>query len=193
VKPTFFATPSEFRAWLERHHASSRELVVGFHKRASGKPSITWPESVDQALCFGWIDGVRKSVDGDRYTIRFTPRKTTSTWSTINVARVKELSDAGLMRPAGLAAFENRKKSGIYSYEQRHAAKLSKPDERRLRSNEKAWKFFRAQAPWYQRTAIFWVVSAKREETRARRLTTLIDDSSRGKTIGPLTRPKGAG
>jgi uncharacterized protein YdeI (YjbR/CyaY-like superfamily) len=188
---TFFATPSEFRAWFERHHASSRELLVGFYKRGSGKPSITWPESVDQALCFGWIDGVRRSAGADCYTIRFTPRKVKSTWSSINVGRVKELSAAGLMRPAGLEAFEKRTKSGVYSYEQRNEARLSASDERRLRSNVKAWKFFKSQAPWYQRTAIFWVMNAKKEETRARRLATLIADSARGKTIAPLTRPTG--
>jgi uncharacterized protein YdeI (YjbR/CyaY-like superfamily) len=193
LRATFFATPSEFRAWLERHHASSKELLVGFYKRGSGKPSITWPESVDQALCFGWIDGVRRSAGADSYTIRFTPRKAKSTWSSINVARVKELSAAGLMRPAGLEAFEKRTESGVYSYEQRNEARLSLSDERRLRSNVKAWKFFESQAPWYRRTAIFWVMNAKKEETRVRRLATLIADSARGKTIGPLTRPKGQG
>jgi len=191
LRATFFATPSEFRAWLERHHASSKELLVGFYKRGSGKPSITWPESVDQALCFGWIDGVRRSAGADSYTIRFTPRKAKSRWSSINVARVKELSAAGLMRPAGLEAFEKRTESGVYSYEQRNEARLSLSDERRLRSNVKAWKFFESQAPWYRRTAIFWVMNAKKEETRVRRLATLIADSARGKTIGPLTRPKG--
>jgi uncharacterized protein YdeI (YjbR/CyaY-like superfamily) len=191
VKPTFFATPSEFRAWLERHHATSRELLVGFYKKGSGRPSITWPEAVDQALCFGWIDGVRRSIDETSYSIRFTPRKPTSNWSAINIARVKELGASGLMRPAGLTAFRHRsdKKSAIYSYEQRSAAKLSKGDEGRLKANKKAWAFFLDQPPWYRRTATYWVVSAKKEETRQRRLATLIADSAGGRTIGPLTRP----
>jgi uncharacterized protein YdeI (YjbR/CyaY-like superfamily) len=191
VKPTFFATPLEFRAWLKRHHAKGRELLVGFYKRASGKPSITWPESVDQALCFGWIDGIRKSIDETSYTIRFTPRKARSTWSTINVNRVKKLTASGLMQPAGLRAFEQRKesKSGIYSYERRHAAKLPSDDERRLRANKKAWAFFRAQPPWYQRTAMHWIISAKKAETRQRRLTVLIEHSARARAIPPLARP----
>jgi uncharacterized protein YdeI (YjbR/CyaY-like superfamily) len=193
VKPTFFATSADFRAWFERHHASSRELLVGFHKRASGKPSITWPESVDQALCFGWIDGVRRSIDATSYSIRFTPRKATSNWSSINVRRVKELTASGLMRPAGLDAFERRseEKSGVYSYEQRKSAALPAAALARFRANAKAWKFFRAQPPWYQRTAAYWVISAKKEETRERRLDTLIHDSASGRTIGPLTRPVG--
>src|SRR5947207_1221357 len=159
-KPQFFPTPADFRAWFESHRDKFQELFVGFHKRASGKPSITWPESVDQALCFGWIDGVRKNVDETSYTIRFTPRKISSTWSTINVNRVKELTASRLMRPAGLRAFEQRKKrkSGIYSYERRHAAKFPSGDERRLRANKKAWAFFEAQAPWYRRTATHWVI-----------------------------------
>jgi len=191
VKPTFFATPAEFRAWFERHHATSRELLVGFYKRGSGKPSITWPESVDQALCFGWIDGVRRSIDETSYTIRFTPRKASSNWSTINVNRVKELTASGLMRPAGLEAFRRRseKKSGVYSYEQRAAAKLSRADQGRLKANKKAWAFFQDQPPWYRRTAAYWIISAKKEETRQKRLETLIADSASGRTIGPLTRP----
>jgi uncharacterized protein YdeI (YjbR/CyaY-like superfamily) len=191
VKPTFFATPSEFRAWFERHHATKSELLVGFYKRGSDRPSVTWPESVDQALCFGWIDGVRRSIDEASYTIRFTPRKARSNWSTINVNRVKELAAAGLMRPAGLEAFRRRSetKSGIYSYEQRESAKLSRADEARFRANKKAWAFFQEQAPWYRRTATYWVMSAKKEETRERRLATLIADSASRRTIGPLTRP----
>jgi uncharacterized protein YdeI (YjbR/CyaY-like superfamily) len=195
VKPTFFPTPSDFRAWFEHHHATSRELLVGFYKRGSGKPSISWPESVDQALCFGWIDGVRRSIDAVSYSIRFTPRKATSNWSSINIERVKELTASGHMRPAGVEAFQRRseKKSGIYSYERREEAKLSRADEARLKANKKAWAFFQDQPPWYRRTATHWVVSAKKEETRQRRLETLISDSARGKTIGPLTRPAGRG
>jgi uncharacterized protein YdeI (YjbR/CyaY-like superfamily) len=190
-RATFFATPNEFRAWFERHHATSRELLVGFYKKGSGRPSITWPESVDQALCFGWIDGVRRSIDQESYSIRFTPRRTGSNWSTINVNRVKELTASGLMRDAGLEAFRRRMedKSGIYSYEQRHSAKLTRADENRFKANKKAWAFFRAQPPWYRKTATHWVVSAKKEETQRRRLATLISDSAMGRTIGPLTRP----
>ena len=190
LKPRFFATPADFRGWLEKHHATARELVVGFHKRESGKPSITWPESVDQALCFGWIDGVRRSLDAGSYTIRFTPRKPTSTWSAVNMARVKELTEQGLMHPAGVKAFEARLagKSAIYSYEQRAAASLDDAGERQFRANRKAWEFFQRQAPWYRRVSAYWVISAKREETRARRLETLIADSEAGRRIKPLTR-----
>ena len=188
MKPRFFATPSEFRSWFDKHHDKTRELWVGFYKKSSGRPSITWPESVDAALCLGWIDGIRKSIDGTSYAIRFTPRKPDSTWSTVNVKRVRELTRLGLMRPADLKAFELRKKSGTYSYEQRNAAKLDDSFKRKFRANEKAWDFFQAQPPWYRRTAIWWIISAKKEETRRKRLATLIDDSARGRTIRPLTR-----
>jgi uncharacterized protein YdeI (YjbR/CyaY-like superfamily) len=194
TRPTFFATPAEFRRWLEKRHDKDPELLVGFYKRASGKPSITWPEAVDQALCFSWIDGVRRSLGDEAYTIRFTPRKPTSTWSAVNIKRAQELIDQGLMRPAGLKAFEARKndRSVIYSYEQRDAAKLDATQERLLRANKNAWEFFQAQPPWYRRTAIHWVTSAKREETRLKRLTTLIEDSANSRTIRQLTRPTGA-
>jgi uncharacterized protein YdeI (YjbR/CyaY-like superfamily) len=187
--PTFYATPDEWRAWLEEHHAGEREQWVGFHKRRSGRPSMTWPESVDQALCFGWIDGVRKRVDDESYKIRFTPRKRASRWSRVNVERVAELTEAGLMRPSGVAAFEARTEEGTYSYEQREAAAFDADRERRLRGNAAAWAFFSAQPPWYRRTATHWVMSAKREETRDRRLSRLVEDSAAGRTIGPLTRP----
>jgi uncharacterized protein YdeI (YjbR/CyaY-like superfamily) len=162
---------------------------VGFHKRGSRRPSITWPESVDQALCFGWIDGVRKRVDDERYMIRFTPRKRSSTWSRVNVARVAELTEAGLMHPAGLAAFAARTEEGTYSYEQREAAAFDPEREARLRADAAAWAWFSAQPPWYRRTATHWVMSAKREETRDRRLARLIADSAAGRTVGPLQRP----
>jgi len=186
----FFATPDHFRAWLEHHHAVEKELLVGFYKRASGSPSITWPESVDCALSYGWIDGVRNTIDGISYRIRFTPRKPTSTWSAINVRRVAELSKLGLMHPAGLKAFEARKgdKTGIYAYEQRKLAKLTPAYEKQFRANKKAWAFFRSQPPWYQRTAAYRVISAKQEETRQRRLDQLIEDSAAGRTIKELTR-----
>ena len=190
MKPTFFATPAEFRAWFEANHHSAKELLVGFYKRGSGKPSISWPESVDEALCFGWIDGVRKSIDEDAYTIRFTPRKPTSIWSAINVAKVAALETLGRMTPAGRRAFASRtpERTGVYSFERSSAAVLGPDDEQRLRANPQAAKFFDAQPPWYQRTSIHWVVSAKRDETRRRRLDQLIADSAQGRTIGPLTR-----
>jgi uncharacterized protein YdeI (YjbR/CyaY-like superfamily) len=191
VKPTFFATPAAFRAWLERHHETAKELLVGFYKTSSGKPSITWPQSVDEALCFGWIDGVRKSLGAEAYTIRFTPRKPRSIWSAINVDKVEQLKKLGKMRPAGLRAFSLRteERTGVYSFERNRAAELTPEQERALRKNRKAAAFFDAQAPWYRRTAIHWVISAKREETRERRLKQLIADSAAKRTIGPLTRP----
>jgi len=190
-KPIFFATPARFRAWLERHHGARKELLVGFYKAGSGKPSITWPQSVDEALCFGWIDGVRRSLGEDAYTIRFTPRKPTSIWSTINVDKVAELTKSGKMREAGLRAFAARTaaRTGVYSFERNEAAKLDASREKQLRANKKAAAFFDAQPPWYRRTALHWVISAKREETRDRRLSQLIADSAAGRRIGPLTRP----
>ena len=191
----FFATPAAFRRWLEANHASHDELLVGFHKKGSGKRSITWPEAVDEALCFGWIDGVRKSIDEDSYTIRFTPRNERSTWSAVNIAHAAELLEKGRMRPAGIRAFERRSenRSQIYAYEQRDEAVLDRAAEREFRANEAAWTFFQAQPPWYRRTAIYWVMTAKKEDTRRRRLDTLIDDSAHGRRIKQLARPaKGA-
>jgi len=189
-KPTFFTTPSKFRAWLAKNHARALQLWVGFYKKASGRPSITWPESVDQALCFGWIDGLRKSVDDTSYMIRFSPRRPGSTWSAINIRRAKELIALGQMTPAGLRAFEKRtpEKSANYSYKQRRNARLSTAQKKQFRANRKAWEFFRAQPPSYQRLTAFWVTSAKKEETRAKRLTKLIGDSAAGRAIGLLTR-----
>ncbi|HKG92040.1 MAG TPA: YdeI/OmpD-associated family protein [Gemmatimonadaceae bacterium] len=189
--PTFFATPADFRAWLERHHDTGRELLVGFYKKGAGKPSITWPESVDEALCFGWIDGVRRSIDDESYSIRFTPRKPRSNWSAVNVARVAALTKAGRMHPAGLAAFEARapERTGIYAYEQRTTAELSPADEKRFRANKKAWAFFESQPPGYRHLALWWVVTAKKEETRQKRLATLIDDSANGRRLHGLAQP----
>jgi uncharacterized protein YdeI (YjbR/CyaY-like superfamily) len=190
-KPVFFASPSEWRDWLAKHHNSETELWVGFHKKATGKPSITWPQSVDEALCFGWIDGIRKSLGPDGYMIRFTPRKRTSIWSSVNTKRVAELTRTKRMHPAGIEAFNARdpKKSGVYSFEQRHAAKLSDADIRKFKANRKAWEYFQSLAPGYRRVATFWVTSAKRQETRERRLSTLIADSAAGRKIGVLRRP----
>lgn len=188
--PIFFASPAEWRAWLEKYHADTQELWVGFFKRNSGRPSITWPEGVDGALCFGWIDGVRKSIDAVSYKIRFTPRKPRSVWSAINNRRAIELSKLGLMHSAGLAAFQKRDgdRSAIYAYEQRKIAKLPPAFEKKFRARPEAWKFFQSQSPWYQRTSTYWVISAKKEETRSKRLATLIDCSARKRNIPSLTR-----
>lgn len=192
TRPRFFATPAKFRAWLEQHHEDRRELWVGFYKKSSGRPSITWQEAVDEALCFGWIDGIRKSVDDDSYANRFTPRTSKSTWSAVNIARAKELQRLGRMHPAGLKAFAARadERSAIYSYEQRHGASLEPEQELRLRRNAKAWQFFQAQPPSYRKAAIWWIVSAKKDETRQRRLDALIEDSANGRRVPPLTPPK---
>ena len=188
----FFGKPSQFREWLEKNHAKAPEIWVGFYKKSTGKSSITWQESVDEALCFGWIDSVRRSVSDTSYANRFTRRKARSTWSAVNIRRAKELIRLGHMQPAGLEAFEQRtdERSAIYSYEQRQSAKLTGAFEKQFRTNKNAWVFFRAQAPWYQRVASFWVLSAKRDDTRLRRLAKLIKDSENGRTIPPLTRPQ---
>jgi len=190
MDPKFFATPADWRAWLERHHNHERELLVGFYKRGSGKPSITWPESVDVALCFGWIDGIRRTIDDVSYTIRFTPRKPRSTWSAINLKRVAELTKQGLMHASGLRAFEARleNRSGIYSFEQ-PCVEFDGAQEKQFRANKAAWSFFQAKPPWYRRAATWWVISAKRQDTRDKRLASLIHDSEQGRTIPPLTRP----
>jgi uncharacterized protein YdeI (YjbR/CyaY-like superfamily) len=169
---TFFRSPAAFRAWLERHHATRTEVVVGYHKRATGRPSLTWSESVDEALCFGWIDGVRRSIDDERYCIRFTPRKKGSNWSAVNVRKVAELTTAGRMRPAGLAAFERRlaEKSRIYSYEDRKTATLTPAHAKIFRANARAWSFFQTLPPSNRRTIAYWIAFAKKEETKLKRL-----------------------
>jgi len=180
----YFKSPNDFRIWLEKNHASTQELWVGYYKKSSQQPSMTWPESVDEGLCFGWIDGIRKSVDDLRYMIRFTPRRQGSIWSAVNIKRARELRDNGLMKPAGMAAFNARKenKSGIYSYEQR-SEKLAAPYEERLRQDKAAWNFFYAQPPSYRKAIGWWVVSAKQEVTRLKRLEKLIKESARGKRL----------
>jgi uncharacterized protein YdeI (YjbR/CyaY-like superfamily) len=191
-EPRFFATPDEFRAWLTEHHATATELVVGFHKRQTGRPSMTWTESVREALCFGWIDGIRRSLGAETYTIRFTPRKPRSVWSSRNVQHVDELIREGRMTPAGLAAYEARRpeRTGIYSFEQRHSARLAPEQAEQFRANAAAWEFFQTQPTGYRQTAIYWVVSAKREETRSRRLAKLIEDSAAGRLLAQLTPPR---
>jgi uncharacterized protein YdeI (YjbR/CyaY-like superfamily) len=184
MAPKFFRTPAAFRSWLAKNHGSAAELLVGFHKKGSGRPSLTWPESVDQALCFGWIDGVRKRIDDDSYTIRFTPRRKGSIWSAINIKRVGELATLDLMKPAGMEAFAGRtlNRSGIYAYEQRSAT-LPPPFAALMRKNKAAAAFFDAQPPWYRKTIVWWVVSAKKEETRVKRLSTLIEASAKGRRL----------
>jgi len=190
MKPKFFPSPPHWHAWLAEHHLGHEELWVGFYKKASGKPSITWPEAVDGALCFGWIDGVRKSLDEASYVIRFTPRRAHSVWSAVNIRRVAELMKLGLMQPRGVQAFEKRtgSRSEIYAYEQRMGARLGDAYEKRFRANKKAWKFFQAQPPWYRRTASWHVISAKKEETRLKRLAQLIDNSEHERPIPELRR-----
>lgn len=183
---TFFATSEEFRAWLDAHHATAAELWVGFHKVGSGIRSISWPESVDEALCYGWIDGVRKRIDDASYTIRFTARKSGSTWSAVNVTRVGALTAEGRMRPAGLEAFARRAadNTAIYAYENR-AEDLAPEHKARLRAVPAAAAYWDAQPPSYRRAAAYWVTSAKRQETRERRFETLLEDSAHGRLIPP--------
>lgn len=183
-KPTFFKTPADFRKWLTKHHASAAELWVGFYKKGSGKQSITWPESVDEALCYGWIDGIRKSVDERSYKIRFTPRRPLSIWSSINLKRVAELTKEGRMQPAGEKAFAARRenKSGIYSYEQR-PLELPETYAKELQKNKTAAKFFEMQPPSYRKMVIWWILSAKQEETRRQRLQKLIVASAQGRRV----------
>jgi len=188
MHPTFFETPTTFRKWLEKNHDTATELLVGFYKTNSGRRSITWPESVDQALSFGWIDGVRKRIDDESYTIRFTPRRRGSIWSAVNIKRVAELEKLGLMTEAGRRAFEARdeKKSAIYSYENRPKA-LSPELEKRFKRNKKAWQWWSEQAPWYRRVTTYWVMEAKKEETRERRLATLMEESANERRIRGVT------
>ena len=187
MTPRFFRTQAAFRAWLERHHRSERELLVGFFHVGSGKPSITYPQARDEALCFGWIDGVRRNYDATTYTVRFTPRKRDSTWSAVNLARVRDLKSQGRMRPAGLRAHEARdlKKAELYSFEN-PPRPLDAAAVKAFRANRSAWAWFETQAPWYRRSAAWWVMSAKREETRARRLAMLIASAARGERASPF-------
>lgn len=183
--PVFFATAAKFRAWLAENHGRAAELWVGYYRKDSGRPSITWPESVDEALCFGGIDGIRKKVDDVSYKIRFTPRRPKSSWSNVNIERVAALQAASRMHEAGLAAFARREElnSRRASYENRESAKLSSADERHFRRQQAAWSFFQAQPPGYRRLASWWVISAKRPETRGKRLERLISESGAGRRI----------
>ena len=181
MKPSFFSNPSEFRNWLQKNHSKETELLVGFYKVGSGKPNMSWSEAVDQALCFGWIDGVRRSIDNDSYCIRFTPRKPSSIWSAVNIKKITELTQKGLMHEAGLAAFNKRtdSKSNLYSFEKSEVLFLPKY-EKVFKKNKKAWKYFDALAPSYRKTSIHWVMSAKQTATQLKRLNQLIAESEAG-------------
>jgi uncharacterized protein YdeI (YjbR/CyaY-like superfamily) len=185
---TFFSTPAELRAWLEEHHETEPELWLGYYKKAAGRPSVTWVEAVEEALCFGWIDGKVQTIDEHRYRQRFTPRRKGSNWSAVNIAKVAELRAQGRMAPAGEAAFAERRedRSAVYSYERRHEARFDAEQKRAFRANKKAWGWFGEQSDAYRAMATFWVVSAKRPETRARRLATLIECSAEGRRVPAL-------
>lgn len=184
MKPIFFANQNDFRKWLKKYHNKEKELFVGFYKVSSNKPSMTWSESVDQALCFGWIDGVRKSIDAESYTNRFTPRRPTSIWSAINIKKIEVLTAKGLMMPAGLKAFQLRKESrmGIYSHE-KDPVDLSPEYQKLFKKNKEAWKFFISQAPSYKKVMIHWIMNAKQEKTRLSRLEKAITVSDQQKRM----------
>jgi uncharacterized protein YdeI (YjbR/CyaY-like superfamily) len=182
--PIFFESPADWRAWLQEHHESRTEVFVGLYKAKSRPGSMTWSQAVDEALCFGWIDGIRRGVDADRTSLRFTPRKARSTWSAVNIEKAQRLKAAGLMAPAGERAFEARTEdnSRIYSFEQENV-ELPAEAERRLRAKRKAWEFWESRPPGYRKIATWWLISAKREETRERRLATLVEDCAAGRLI----------
>ncbi len=186
-RPVFFPSQKDFRSWLEENYQNSAEVLVGYYKLKTGKPSMTWSESVDQAICFGWIDGIRRSIDEESYCIRFTPRRPTSIWSAVNIKKVEELTKKGLMLPAGLAAFNLKKdeKSAIYSYENSELA-LTDDFEKHFKANEKAWNFFQTLSASVRKISIRWVMSAKQEITRQKRLNELINDSESGRKIKGL-------
>ena len=190
MKPKFFKVPADFHKWLEKNHDKSKELFVGFYKKASGKKSITYPEALEEALCFGWIDGVRKNIDEISYVQRFSPRKPKSIWSLINVQHIERLKTEGRMQPPGLAAYALRedKRTGVYSFENR-PRELSAEYQKIFQTNKNAWEFFKNQPPYYQRTLSFYVMSAKQEATRLRRLQLLMESSANGKRHG-LIEPK---
>jgi uncharacterized protein YdeI (YjbR/CyaY-like superfamily) len=187
TNPIFFKSPAEFRKWLEKNHETAKELWIGFYKKKTGKPSLTWPEVVDESLCFGWIDGIRKSIDADSFKQRVTPRRPTSIWSKINVAKIATLTSEGRMKPAGLAAFEKCDRTKAYSFEQLRTTLVLAPErEATFRKNRKAWEFFQKQPPGYKRLVAWYVMSAKMEATRERRLERVIRDSAAGRRLGPM-------
>jgi uncharacterized protein YdeI (YjbR/CyaY-like superfamily) len=188
MEAQFFATAADLRAWFERHHATAPELFVGYWKKGAGGTGVSHPEAIEQALCFGWIDSVARRLDDRRYQVRFTPRRKGSVWSAINVAKIAELTERGLMHPAGIHAFEQRKidQTAVYSYEQPEAAQLTAEQTARIKADRAAWDWFSKQTPAYRRSATHWVVTAKRPETRERRLAQLIADSAAGRKVPPL-------
>ena len=185
--PKFFKTQAAFRKWLEKYHESKDELIVGYYKKATGKPSMTWDESVDEGLCFGWIDGIRRRIDDEAYSIRFTPRRPTSHWSDKNIKRIKELIDLGLVQPAGLQAFKHRRESNSRkaAHEQKKV-KLSKEYEAQIKANTAAWADWQQRPAGYRKQTSWWIMSAKQEVTRQRRLGILIDSSTKGEVVPPL-------
>lgn len=192
MNPKFFKTQKDLRKWFEKNYKKTEEQWIGYYKKSTGKESITWPESVDEAICFGWIDGLRKSIDDESYMIRFTPRKPESNWSAVNIKKVEELTKLGLMKAEGIEAYKKRKdhKSKIYTYEQKEV-KLDKKYEEIIKANKKAWEYFSTKlAPSYKKVSISWVMSAKREETKLNRLNILIASSAKGEKIPELTKYK---
>jgi len=183
AKPTFFATPADFRSWLAANHDRADELLVGFWKKGTGRPSIDWPQARDQALCFGWIDGIRKSLGEDSYTIRFTPRRKGSIWSKVNLGRYEALTASGEMTEAGVRAFEENRGRSTYSYEQPVAASLTAEDEKLIRADEAAWADWQKRPPGYRKLIAHWVTSAKKPETRARRLAALVQACAEGRKV----------
>jgi uncharacterized protein YdeI (YjbR/CyaY-like superfamily) len=185
METKYFKNPAEFRAWLAKNHGTATEVGVVLHRKDSGKPTMTWSDAVDVALCYGWIDSVARRLDDTGRVQRFTPRKPKSNWSTVNIKKVGELTARGLMTPAGLAAFERRPEapSGVYSYENRHLAALDPEREKRFRAAKAAWEFFSKQPPSHRQLAIYRVMSAKREETREKRLASLIEASAEGRRL----------
>jgi uncharacterized protein YdeI (YjbR/CyaY-like superfamily) len=190
MEPVFFSTPAELRAWFERHHDQEPELLVGYWKKGASRQGIKHAEAIEQALCFGWIDSVGRRIDDERYQVRFTPRRKGSVWSAVNIATIARLTAAGQMHPTGLRAYESRRPDRVatYSYEQPADAQLDAEQTARLRAEPAAWEWFSAQPPSYRRAAVHWVVSAKRPETRERRLAQLITDSAAGRPVPPLAR-----
>ncbi len=196
MKPVFFTNPTKFRSWLAVNHGKASQLLVGFHRVGSGKPSLTWPESVDEALCYGWIDGLRKGIDADSYTIRFSPRRPGSFWSKKNIASAKRLIRAGCMRAAGLKAFKARlgEKSGAYSFEQDEIPPFNAAMMKPFKAKKGAWDFFSAQPPGYQKTLRHWVLSAKQAETQLKRLDRIVDMSAQKRRVdleAPFGKRKG--
>jgi uncharacterized protein YdeI (YjbR/CyaY-like superfamily) len=190
MEPVFFASPDELRAWFDEHHETEPELLVGYHKKAAKKPTVKHSQAIDQALCYGWIDSVGRRIDDERWQVRFTPRRTGSVWSKVNIDKVAELTAQGLMRPAGVQAYEQRRpdRVAVYSYEQPEGAELDAGQLERVRAVPEAWAWFDRQSASYKKAAAHWVTSAKRADTRERRLTQLITDSADGNPVPPLRR-----